>query len=417
MRPFVVRTRVLGVLAAVALLSVACSQPAPASPTAAPAKPAATAAPAKATEAAKPAAKPAEAKPAASPVAKPAEAKPAASPAAKPALSKAEGAAFDEKAVADFYRGKNIRILVGFAPGGGYDTSSRLVARFLPKYLPGNPNVVVENVTGAGSMIAANQVFRTAEKDGTIIGSFNSNLVLLQALGSAGIEYDARRFNWLASWGSSPSACIARADGPVKSFQETMAGKEWIIATEAPGTTTHDVPAVLKSVLGANLKLVQGYDGTSKLRLAVESKEVDGACWSWDSIKSTAQAWFDQTPPVGKVLIIMGEKTPDHPWLKDVPAAETLAKNPQDKQLLAAVSAPAEMTWPLAVAPEVPKDRVEALRQAMVKVSEDKEFQAETQKAKLDVTFSNAQLVEQKAGRVLSMTPDLVEKLKAALKG
>lgn len=105
------------------------------------------------------------------------------------------------------------------------------------------------------------------------------------------------RGQWLASWGSSPTACVARTDAGINSFQEVMDGREWIIATEAPGTTTHDVPSVLKAALGANLKMVPGYDGTSKLRLAVESKEVDGACWSWDSIKSSAGAWFDASPP------------------------------------------------------------------------------------------------------------------------
>ncbi|MBI4491902.1 MAG: hypothetical protein HY690_03815 [Chloroflexi bacterium] len=390
------RNVVLSVLGAVAVLAVACAPAAPPSPTAAPAKPAPTAAPAK--QEAKPAATPAPAKPAAT-----------AAPAAKPG-------AFDEKAVADFYKGKTIRIIIGFAPGGGFDTISRVIAKVLPKYVPGNPNVIAENREGAGSMLAANAVFKSEPKDGTAIGSFNENLVLLQALGQQGIEYDASKFQWLASMVNSPSACATRVDAGINSIDEVIAGKQWIVGAEAPGTTTHDVPSVLKGALGANIKLVAGYTGTSKQRLAVENKEVDGICFTWESMRTTARAWFEQSPPSARVLIIMGGKTPDHPWLKGVPAAETLAKTPEARQLLVAVNAPSEMSKPYAVAPEVPKERVQALRQAFAQVAADKDFQAEIEKAKLEVTYSAGPEVEARVKQVLDTPPAVADKLKTMLK-
>ncbi len=380
---------------AVGLTAMACAPSAAPTATPAPPKPASTA--------------PAQQAGQTAPTAAPAKPAPTQAPAAKPA-------AFDEKAVADFYRGKTVRIVVGFPPGGGFDTYSRLLAKHLPKYLPGNPNIIVENKPGAGSMIAANEVFRVAEKDGTVIGSFNEQLVLLQGLGQDGIEYNARRFQWLGSLVNSPSACAVRTDAGIDSFEEVIAGKQWIIGADAPGTTTHDVPAVLKGALGANIKIVPGYAGTARQRLAVESKEVDGACFTWESMRTTARAWFEQTPPAAKVLVVMGSKTPDHPWLKGVPAAETLAKTSEAKQLLAAVNLPSEMSKPYAVAPEVPKDRVEALRQAFSKVVADKEFLSEAERAQLEVTPLSAQEVEARVSQILDTPPTVMAKLKEILK-
>ena len=390
------KTQYLSLLAALGLAMAACApaaQPSPTAPAKQQGQPAPTTAPAKA---------------AATPAATSAPAKPAASPAAK--------AAFDEQAVADFYRGKTIRIIVGFAPGGGFDTYSRLIAKYLGKYVPGNPNVIVENKEGAGSMIAANDVYKAAAKDGTVIGSFNEQLVLLQALGKEGIEYDAQKFNWIASVVDSPSACAVRTDAGINSFQEVIDGKQLIIAADAPGTTTHDVPAILTAALGANIKIVPGYTGTSKQRLAVENKEADGACFTWESLRTTGRAWFEETPPTAKVLVIMGDTVPDHPWLKGVPAAESLAKTTEAKQLLAAVNAPSRMSKPYAVAPEVPADRVAALRQAFAKVAEDKEFMAEAAQASLDVQYKSGEEVSKIVSGVLNLPQPVLQKLQSILK-
>lgn len=381
----------LSVLAAVVVAIVAC---APAAPPAPPAKPAEK--PAPAAEPAKPAAE------------KPA---PPAEP-AKPVAKAPEKAAFDAKAVEEFYRGKTVRIIVGFAAGGGFDAYSRILARHLPKYLPGSPTVIVENREGAGSMLAANTVFRTAEKDGTAIGNFNEQLVMQQALGKEGIEYDARRFQWLGSLVNSPVACAVRADVGINSFEEVIAGKQIILAADAPGSATYDVPRVIQGALGANIKLVPGYPGTAKSRLAVENKEVDGVCYSWDSMQSTGRAWFEASPQTVKVLVSMGSKTPDHPWLKGVPTAESFAKTPEAKQLLAAINAPSEMSKPYAVGPEVPRDRVEALRNAFNKVVADPDFSAEVEKAQFQAIPLTAQEVETRVKQLFDTPPEVLSKLK-----
>ncbi len=347
----------------------------------------------------------------------PAAAPPATAPAAAaPTAEAAAGAGFDERAVANFYRGKTIRIIVGFAPGGGFDTYGRLIAKYLPKYVPGRPTVIVENVPGAASMVAANQVYKTMPKDGTVIASFNENLVLLYAQGKEGIEYDPRRYQWLGSMVNSPSACAVRTDAGINSIEEVMAGKQLVVASEGPGTTTYDVPVALQHALGANIKLVPGYDGTSRMRLAIDSREADSGCWTWDSMSVTARQWFESTPPVAKVLVVMGSRTPDHPWLQGVPAAENLAPTQEGRQLLALVNGPSQMSKPYAVAPEVPRDRVEALRQALTAVTNDSEFLAEAEKAKLDVVPLTGAEVEEKVRQILDSPPTVVAKLKEILK-
>lgn len=413
----------LSFLAAVSLAVAACAPAAPAQPTAAPA-PAAkpTAAPppaAKPTSAAPPAAKPTEAtKPAvpAQPTSAPAAAPATSAPvAAKPTTAPA--AAFNEQAVADFYKGKTIRIIVGFAPGGGYDTSARLLAKHMGKNIPGNPNIIVENMPGAGSMVSANNVYRVADKDGTVIGTFNSSTVMQQALGASGVEFDARKFNWIGAMAESQTACAVRTEVGINSFKEVMAGKQLLIGSESAGTTTFDMPAVFKGALKANIKLVPGYEGTSKIRLAMESKEVDGLCFSWDSLKSSTAEWFDATPPFAKILIITGDTVPNHPWLKDVPAAESLAPNDEARTLLKAIRAPTDMTRPYAMAPEVPAERVAAIRAAFDKTVVDKDFLADAQKAKLEQSPSNGAKVEGTVKLVLETPAATLAKLKEMLKG
>ncbi|HZS02665.1 MAG TPA: hypothetical protein VFE37_28390 [Chloroflexota bacterium] len=317
-----------------------------------------------------------------------------------------------DASVASFYSGKTVRIVVGFAPGGGFDTYSRLMARHLGKYLPGHPNVIVENAPGAASAAAANQVFNTRPKDGTVIGNFNENLVLLQALGAKGIEYDARRFQFLGSLADSPSACAFRADTGIESFADIVGGREATVAADSPGSTSHDVPAVLREALGANLKVVTGYNGTAQSRVAVDRQEVDGACWTWDSMSVTARAWFEASPPTTRVLVVMGSETPPHPWLADTPSALSLAESELARQLILGVSLPSQIGKPLAVAPEVPPERVAALRQAFTQALADPDLKADASKWKLEINAKSAPEVEARVRQILDLAPDAKGRLK-----
>jgi tripartite-type tricarboxylate transporter receptor subunit TctC len=352
---------------------------------------------------------------AATPAAPAPAATPAATPVAKPAQAAAP-AGFDERAVADFYRGKTIRFLVGFAPGGSFDLYSRLLAKHMPQYIPGNPTIIAENRPGAASIVAANAVYNTEPKDGTVIGSINEFGVLQQLLGQEGIQFDAARFHWLGASVDTVSACLARSDVGINSVQDIMNGRELVVGTTGLGAATHDTPAVLNAALGTNFKLVSGYAGISTVQLALESREVDGYCVSWDAMLIVGRQMLEGNNPTAKVFLVMGDKPVDHPYLQGVPAAETLAKTDEARQLLRAVHAPSQMSKPFAVAPEVPRDRVEALRRAMEQAFANPQLKEEASRSELEVAARNGQEVTQIVQELLGTRPEIVARLKDILK-
>ena len=188
----------------------------------------------------------------------------------------------------DFYEGKTIRIVVGFAAGGGFDTYSRIIARHMGKHIPGKPTIVVENMTGAGSLIAANHVYKAAKPDGLTIGHFIGNLLMGQVLGRTGIEFDARKFEYIGIPVKDKPVCALTKRSGIRSMEEWTAAKTPVkLGGTAPGTTTDDIAKILKAALRLPIQLVAGYRGTADIRLAADSGELAGGCWGWDSIRAT----------------------------------------------------------------------------------------------------------------------------------
>jgi tripartite-type tricarboxylate transporter receptor subunit TctC len=375
-----------------------------------PSKPAATIAPAAAPTVAP------TASPAPRAEAKPAEAKPVSQPTAGPTGKPAAKPAFDEAAVASFYRGKTVRIIVGVAAGGTFDLYARTVARHLPTYLPGNPTVIVENKTGAAGLVAANALYGSEPKDGTALASFNSSLVLQQVLGAPGVQFDAVRFNWLGSVTNVVVACAARADSGASTIQDTINGKQIAAGTIGPGTPSHDVPAVLNGALGTSFKLVPGYDGASKVHLAVEGKEVDGWCGGFESMTILDRELLEGPNPVARVLVVMGSQTPDHPFLRGVPAAETLAKTDETRQLLRAISGPDRISRAYVAPPDVPADRVAALRIALANTFADPRLLEDTRKQNQEVNPASGEEATRVVRDVLATPPSVLARLKEILK-
>ena len=198
-------------------------------------------------------------------------------------------AAYDEKAVADFYRGKTVRIIVGFSAGGGYDAYSRLIGRHLHKHIPGNPSVIVDNMAGAGSIIAANYVYNAAPKDGTVIGNISGQIILEQLFANPAVQYDLGKFRYLGvPIGETYLLLVTRKPG-VTRFDELVGAKsKQVVVGGIPGSTVEQGPILLRDLLGANLKVVSGYKGTADVRLAIESGELDGFLNSWESTKITS---------------------------------------------------------------------------------------------------------------------------------
>jgi len=324
--------------------------------------------------------------------------------------------AFDETAVANFYRGKVIRIVIGSGPGGTFDIYSRLISRHMPRYIPGNPNIVVESKVGAGGLIAANAVYNTEPKDGTVIASFGETLVLRQALGVPGILFDSAKYQWIGSPMSNAMACVARTDTGIASFRDLMEGKPLTLGTMAPGSGNYDTPAIINAALGTQMRLVRGYRGIAEVVLATEAKEVGGYCAGWRAMLTTGRHLALLEGGITRFVVIMGDRTPNHPLLKGVPAAETLAKTDEARQLLRTMHAPTEITNPYVAHPDVPKVRLEALRKAFWATFIDPEFLADAKKTGgIEFTPSTGEQVTKVVQAILSTPSTVLAKMKQIL--
>lgn len=313
-----------------------------------------------------------------------------------------------------FFKGKTVRIVVGFAAGGGFDTYSRAMARYWGRHIPGNPSIIVENMAGAGSLIAANHVYKAARPDGLTIGNFGGGLFMQQLKGGAGIEFDARKFEFLGVPVQDNRSCAFTKASGITSMERWMAAKTPVkIGTTAPGDLVHDGPKILQAALGLPIHLVSGYKGTADIRLAAESGELAGGCWGWDSIKATWARALES----GEAVMVVQMVSKPHPDLPKVPLAISYAKSDDARQLIeAGVTIPAITNRPYVVTPGTPKDRVEMLRKAFDATMKDPEFVADAKKSRIDLEPIGGAEVQKMVGDMFNLSPALVAKLRDALK-
>lgn len=324
--------------------------------------------------------------------------------------------AFDEKAVADFYRGKTVRIVVGFSAGGGYDAYSRVIARHIGRYIPGNPSMIVENMPGAGSIISANHVYNAGAKDGTVIGNISGPIILEQLFGNPAVQFDLARFRYLAVPVSETYLMIVTRKPGVSKIDEVLGpkGKQVVIGA-IPGSTVEHGPILVRDVLGANLRVVSGYKGTADVRLAIDSGEVEGFFNTWTSAKITSLDKFKS----GEWLILaqLGDKPIKDLIVPNVPGIPALAKNEEQRQLLSfGASVPNQFGKVYVLAPEVPADRASALEAAFMKTMSDKEFLAETEKGRLEIGPLFGEEIQRLVLEFLGMSADIKSKLQKAMK-
>ena len=313
-----------------------------------------------------------------------------------------------------FYAGKNILIIVGFTPGGGYDTYARLIARHLGKYIPGNPAVTVDNMAGAGSLISANHVYKVAKPDGLTIGHFIGGLFLQQLLGKPGIEFDARRFEYVGVPAQDEFVIgLSKASG-ISSAQQWLASKTPIkLGGVASGSGTDDLPNVLKATIGLPIQLVSGYKGTADIRLAFANGEIQGLSNSWQSFKST---WRNELES-RDLMIVLQETLARHPEFPQVPMALDLAKTEEAKQLIRTViQVHGSTVRPFVLPPGTPKERVEILRKGFAEALKDPELLAEAKKANLELNPLDGGELERRVKEILNLNPPLADKLKQILK-
>lgn len=314
----------------------------------------------------------------------------------------------------EFYKGKTLRIIVGASAGGGFDTYTRVIARHIGKHLPGNPAVIVQNMPGAGQLIAANHVYKVAKPDGLTMGNFIGGLLLRQILGQPGIEFDALKFEYVGVPLKDTWICTLTKASGITSMEKWLGSKTPVkLGGTGPGANTDDVPAILKAALGLPIQLVTGYKGTAEIRLAAESGELAGGCWSWDSTRAT----WGKALESGDVAVVVQMTTEPHPELPKVPLAINFAKSEDERRLIQSGTVdPAAMNRLYVLPPGTSKEIVQLVRKAFMDTLSDPEFKADAKKSKLDVEpMSGEELAKTVAG-LFKLNPALVARLKEALK-
>jgi tripartite-type tricarboxylate transporter receptor subunit TctC len=311
-----------------------------------------------------------------------------------------------------FYEGKTIRIIVGLAAGGGFDAYARLIARHMARHIPGKPTIIVENMTGAGSVIAANHLYRVARPDGLTVGHFLGSLILGQVLGQPGIEFDARKFEFIGATVKEDAVCgLTRASG-ITSIEQWMAAKTPVkLGGSGLGSPPDNVARLLRAALGLPIQVVSGYKGTSEIRLAADSGEVAGGCWSWESMRATWRGALD----AGNVVVVLQVAAKEFPDLRGVPLALGLAKTDEARRLIQVAQATGAYSRPFVLPPGTPRERVQLLRKAFQETLKDKEFLAEAEKARLTLDPVSGEDLEKMVAEVFTLDSALVAKLKTIL--
>ena len=317
-------------------------------------------------------------------------------------------AALPLAAAAQNFQGKTVTLVVGYKAGGGYDATARLLARHLPKYLPGKPTVIVQNMPGANSIIAANHIYNVAKPDGLTIGTFNRNLPIAQLLKVEGVKYDITKFQWVGSAANESTILAIRADLPYKNFEDLKKAKEpVVIGSTGPGANTHDFPLLLKELLGVNFKIVSGYSSSADIMLAVERKEVDGRAGSYTSLRP----FIDR----GLVRPVVRARASEA-GIEKLPMDESLAPNARAKAIMALRSAPEQVARPYVLPPATPADIVKVYREAFAKVVNDKELEAEGKKAKIDLEYLPGDEAQKILAEVMNQPKDIVEEFSKYIK-
>jgi tripartite-type tricarboxylate transporter receptor subunit TctC len=312
----------------------------------------------------------------------------------------------------EYYRGKTVRIIVGLSAGGGFDVYARTMARHMGKHIPGNPAFVVDNMPGAGSMIAANHVYKAAKPDGLMLGHFVGSLFMQQLLGRPGAEFDALKYEFVGAPIPEKTACALTKASGISNMDHWFATKTPVKLGATGSGPIVDVPKILKAALGLPVQLVLGFKGTADIRLAAESGEIAGACWSWDAIKSTWAKGLES----GDVNIVLQALPQPHPDLPKVPLAIAYAKSEQARQLIqVGIHDAADVARPFVMSPGTPKDRVQAMRAAFVATLKDPAFLAETEKSKLDVDPVTGETLEKIVAGLYKMNPAILANLKEVL--
>lgn len=317
--------------------------------------------------------------------------------------------------VAEFYKGKTLRFILGASPGGGFDTYARTIARTLTRHIPGEPKIIVQNMPGAGFAIAMNYLYNVAKRDGSVIGATNSGLVMKQVLGEKGIRFDNAKFGWLGSAGKATPTCMVMSRTGVTDLKGILNAPKPINFGSA-GTLTRDTPLILRDFVGGKINVVRGYNGTAQIRAAVGRKEVDGYCSSWESVRIQATEMLkgkegDRLIP----FLTTGDK--DEPVLKHLPLFADHIKNADERAAYEAWLAPYKLFRAYVTPPGIPEDRLAALQTAFKNTLDDPEFKAASRKIGIEISYLSGAEILGLVKQVFSIGPGAKARLERLVKG
>ena len=309
------------------------------------------------------------------------------------------------QSVADFYRGKTVNVLIGSGIGGEYDLQARLVARHIGKYIPGNPLVVPQSMIGAGGLQMVNYLFTQAAKDGTNIGMLGNNLPASQAVGAKGVRFDANKFHWLGTIAPVVETMAVLTSTGIRTVDD-LRKTEIVAGSAGRGTITYSFPSMMNEYLGTRFKVVTGYKGGPPINIAMERGEVQARVNTWSSWKATKPDWLRD-----KFITIVVQAGPRASDL-DAPSVESFAKTAEERQIIELITSGAHVGRPMATTPDVPEDRVKALRAAYRATMVDPQFRAEAAKARFEIAPIHGEELQSIVAKILSTPRELAARAK-----
>lgn len=313
---------------------------------------------------------------------------------------------------AEFYQGKQLRILIGYGPGTGYDVYGRVLGRHLANHLPGAPTIVPQNMPGAASLTMVNHLYNVAPRDGTAIAVPARNLFVEPLFGNDQARFEALKFSWIGSMSRDVATCFTWHSTGIKTIQDAMA-REVLVGATGPVSGSYQSPMILNNVLGTKFKVITGYTDSGAIGLAMERGELEGYCsFTWGSIKSARPQWIAQK----QINLILQMTLRKHPELPDVPLVMDLAKDDEARQLLTLVYADQEMGRPVAGPPEIPADRLLALRQAFDATMADPAFLDDAKRSAIDIDPITGDEVARIVAKLYATPKAIIDKVVAIRK-
>ncbi len=311
----------------------------------------------------------------------------------------------------EFYKGKIILFVVGPSPGGGYDTYTRVVARHIGKYIPGNPTPIVQNMPGAGQLIAAHYIYKRAKPDGLTVGVWNSGLVLRQALGDRAIKFKGNKFGWIGAPSKGSPTCAIMGFTGLKTLKDVLNSKKPLkMGATGVGSNTIDSPRILNLTLGTKFRVVPGYGGTRVISFAMQRREVDGACFGWESMRRVARAMLDAKGD-DKLIPFVTYGNSQDPEVKDLPQLTEVIKGKENRAILNAYLPLYDFQRPFSLPPGTPKERLSILRKGFKATLKDPQFLAEAKKSKLVINYVSGEEIEKFINQMLAISPETKKSL------